>query len=249
MHKLKLVSVFIVINGLFFWLGTQFSNNISSSKKIDGSSKVETESVITSTSDHIDIRVFDEPSEKFGVSKTAQNISNTSEKSSKDQQIMALEQQLSQVSENFARRAAKEFSLMQRLNAAERALEKAGLPVPGNLQLDEAQAFLPKPFDGQVAGMSGDFADNFRNLHKADEDYDWGSDLQLRIKDFIISHQYAAFINLQSVICRQSICEIRGFQDEQMYWTNVIVEELQAAPFWALYGSFSSTGHGGSESL
>ena len=151
------------------------------------------------------------------------------------QEHEALKKRLAEVNSDYSQ-------TMKHLFAAQDVLRKEGLEVPGSISADRAKALLPSPFDEIVSGTTGTTAQYFDKLHDAKEDFDWGADMELQIRDFIITHEFGSFVELESVICRDSICEIRGFQDNQFYWSNKLRKDITKMPFWKFQSTSSQTG-------
>jgi hypothetical protein len=136
-----------------------------------------------------------------------------------------------------------EFSRTNRdLFTAQDLLKQAGLQQPGGISAKRAKELLPPPFDKVMTDTTGTSAQVFNKLHNANEDFAWGADMELQIRDFVVTHEFANFVELESVICRDSICEIRGFQDDNYFWSNKVSQDIFKMPFWKFNSVSSRTG-------
>ncbi len=107
----------------------------------------------------------------------------------------------------------------------------------------EAEKYLPKPFSGVLAGNKNKhFMRDFNKLNDEPVDYDWGYRMELHIKDFVIIHQFSEYINLESVVCKTSICEIRGFEAKDKTW-NYVMNDMQLQEWWEFTNTSSTNNH------
>jgi hypothetical protein len=95
----------------------------------------------------------------------------------------------------------------------------------------EADDALPKPFSNVLAGATGELAKNFNQFKKEPVDHDWGYNMEMNIKDFIAMHTEADKVNLASVVCKTSSCEIRGFEQEDHAW-GYLLKDMQVQEWW-----------------
>lgn len=112
-----------------------------------------------------------------------------------------------------------------------------------SISKQEADAVLPKPFSKVLAGATGELAKNFNEFNKEAVDHDWGYNMEMNIKDFIAMHTEADKVNLASVVCKTSSCEIRGFEQEDHAW-GYLLKDMQVQEWW----DFTSTNSSNSSS-
>lgn len=147
-----------------------------------------------------------------------------------------LEEQIFTATQRYERLASQ-------FNIAQGMLNKEGKKLE-TMSEEEAIKLLPQPFAGLVSKMSGSIIGKFKQLQTQEKDYEWADLIEQQITDHYISHEYSYAISLQSVICKQNICEIRGFQKEDKLH-NLIMNELSRKPWWKFNSSHSSSGDEG----
>ena len=131
----------------------------------------------------------------------------------------------------------------QRFNGAVQALKKANLPLPDAISLEDARKLVPPPFDQVIASGNPNITEKFNRLQSLPIDYEWGIIMQQRISDHFTTHEFGHLVTLDSVSCRQDICEIRGFEQQQDTW-NSIMQSMVATPWWNATGTNSVSGSG-----
>ncbi|MDP2716194.1 hypothetical protein [Rheinheimera sp.] len=147
--------------------------------------------------------------------------------------ILQLEQQLAQQSEVF------EQALAQPADTASAFTPAEAKPRMNTATIEEVEAVLPQPFAGLVAGFKGTLVERFHQLENEAVNYDWAPLMEQRIADFISMHQLSGGVQLQAVRCKNSLCEVRGFELEDNSW-NQILSNMQAQPWWQFNNSHSS---------
>mgnify|MGYP000395072538 CR=1 FL=1 len=62
-------------------------------------------------------------------------------------------------------------------------------------------------------------------------DQDWAFDMENKIHDFFILHQYGANVRLENVNCKQSKCEIYGYYTDDIHF-QLLSNELIIQPWF-----------------
>ncbi|MDT0584162.1 hypothetical protein [Brumicola blandensis] len=132
---------------------------------------------------------------------------------------------------------------LSQLDNANRALTEAGIDIPDAITLEEVQKYVPAPFDQQIANSPNFVTDHFKKLHEAEDDLGWGIEMQTRISDFIVTHEYGSYLQLESVICREGTCEVRAFPDNLLQWREGILSDMAMQSWWDFNSSSSISGN------
>jgi len=98
------------------------------------------------------------------------------------------------------------------------------------------------PFKDYVASFTGAMRDEVYNFHQAEDDFDWGYNMQNQISDFILTHYHYTDINLVSVLCREQKCELLVIENVEGSW-NKIAQELAQQSWWKFTSVSSSSGN------
>lgn len=111
---------------------------------------------------------------------------------------------------------------------------------PSQATEEEVSQHLSAPFDSAVLKARGSMVDKFRQLHEEPLDQEWSMVTEQHISDFFITHDLADKVKLDAVTCKQTICEIRGFELENEAWGRVM-SDMRAQPWWNFVSSHSTT--------
>lgn len=130
-------------------------------------------------------------------------------------------------------------ALVEKLHMAKMMMEKQGVNANSISEHDTRQ-HLPSPFAEVVFNSLGALPGAFKDLIAQEQDYQWATLMQQHISDFHLTHQLSNQINLQSVICKTSMCEIRGFQETDKV-QNVIMSEMSKQPWWQFNSTYSTS--------
>ncbi|MFT4928749.1 MAG: hypothetical protein ACI8WB_004869 [Phenylobacterium sp.] len=103
-----------------------------------------------------------------------------------------------------------------------------------------AESLLPKPFSTLVGGQEGKTAESFNKFTEEPQDYDWGVMMENQIKDYIAGHQLGNYIEVNSIICKTSICEMRIFERQQETWITVL-NQMSDQNWWTFVNVSSSS--------
>ncbi|HEX5791790.1 MAG TPA: hypothetical protein VFY01_00845 [Rheinheimera sp.] len=158
----------------------------------------------------------------------------------RDELISALQDHIWQLEQQLTRQTAVvEPALTQPEYAPSSATHAKTSVAMHTVSVAEAEAELPQPFAGFIAGFKGTLAERFQKLQQEQIDYDWAPVMEQQIADFISMHPLSADVQLQSVRCKSSLCEIRGFESGEHSWSQ-ISSNMRAEDWWQFYSVHSS---------
>ncbi len=111
-----------------------------------------------------------------------------------------------------------------------------------NVSSTQMEALVDVPFKKFIKSFTGVTREQIYNFHQAEEDADWGYNMQNTISDFIQTHYDANDIDLVSVICKQQQCEILVIQHVDDAW-NKISQDLRQQEWWQFTSTNSLAGN------
>lgn len=111
---------------------------------------------------------------------------------------------------------------------------------PSQVTEEEVAQHLSAPFDSVIIEARGSMVDKFRQLHEESEDHEWSIIMEQHISDFFVTHDFADKVKLDAVTCKQTICEIRGFEFENEAWGRVM-SDMRNQSWWNFVSSHSTT--------
>ena len=111
---------------------------------------------------------------------------------------------------------------------------------PTQVTEEEVAQHLSAPFDSVILETKGFMADKFRQLHEEPEDHEWSIIMEQHISDFFVTHDLADKVKLVAVTCKQTICEILGFELENKAWGKVM-SNIRNQSCWNFISSHSTT--------
>ncbi|MFD2166243.1 hypothetical protein ACFSJY_08165 [Thalassotalea euphylliae] len=106
---------------------------------------------------------------------------------------------------------------------------------------DDLLGTISEPFATKVYELNGGMAETFMDYYEQEQNSDWAYDLEYKIKDAITMHEQGINVRLESVICKTSICEVRGFQTDVSVWMK-IGRDIMSESWWPFVNS-NSTNH------
>ena len=169
-----------------------------------------------------------------------EKLSATSNSTAQIEALRQSNQKLKQNLEEYRQQSNEKYQQLQRKHSeAQRILSENGFQQE-TVSSEEAKATLPAPFADLVSGASGSMAEKFKELQSLETDFDWGSQMQLQISDFFITHELTNLVALQSVTCKQTICELRGFQFEDKAFGRIL-NDARKEVWWTFKSSHSSS--------
>lgn len=111
---------------------------------------------------------------------------------------------------------------------------------PSQVTEEEVAQHLSAPFDSVILNARGSMVDKFRQLHEESEDHEWSIIMEQHITDFFVTHDLADKVKLDAVTCKQTICEVRGFELENEAWGRVM-SDMRNQSWWNFVSSHSTT--------
>lgn len=114
------------------------------------------------------------------------------------------------------------------------------LPVRVKLTKEDVSDVLSAPFDDFVLSSGNSLSTKFKQLQTQKQDVEWALEMQQRIADFFITHEYGYAVELRGVNCKQSMCDIRGFEREAKS-LNKVMRSIRAETWWAFNSTHSSS--------
>jgi hypothetical protein len=90
-----------------------------------------------------------------------------------------------------------------------------------SMTIEQAEAILPKPYSDMVASTGGMMIELLQK-HLIDEfDYNWAPNMEQKFTDFIYMHPLSSGIELQSITCKTSTCELIIIELEGFTWDRI----------------------------
>lgn len=149
--------------------------------------------------------------------------------------IIALEQQLSARDQ---RQELAQQSLQQNLVSETEEPEQNSDAAETAIKPEHASSFLPEPFASLMAKQAGQAIDYLNQHQLEDIDSEWAYQMELKIADHFATHEHASQIELSSVSCKTSICEIRGYEYEPERFI-VVYNAMQTQSWWRYSSSYA----------
>ncbi|WP_339719358.1 hypothetical protein [uncultured Paraglaciecola sp.] len=231
MAKLIIAVSFIFSIAFSYWMGTKSTTKTDSPKASQDAKKNNSFEGINSPVAAINPSIPVDNTIHNGKPEVKASESVNPANLIKSEELQKLKDTLSKVK--------KERSIAnRRYDDIRSKLIEAGLVEPEYLSLEEVEKTLPAPFSSIVAEGGEYMVNLFKTLEEEDIDYDWGADMQTKLSDFIITHQFSDGISHLSVRCKTTMCEIRGFDTIEGSW-NKIQKELVSEDWWQFESSSS----------
>lgn len=114
-------------------------------------------------------------------------------------------------------------------------------PVKSNISDEEIDKLVPTPYNDVLKRMNGPIREKYKEFAGSNQQEDWDTNTQNRITDALLGHSYSKFIELESVTCKASLCEVRG-RELKPQVINLIFAELQLQEWWHMGDSQLVTG-------
>lgn len=111
---------------------------------------------------------------------------------------------------------------------------------PKEISDEEIDKVIPAPFNQQLKNTHGDLREKYKDFAEADQPQSWDLNMQHKLMDAILSNPYAKFITLESLMCKQNLCEIRLYEKKDGAWS-LIQAEMSMQDWWDI-GQASSNG-------
>jgi hypothetical protein len=110
-----------------------------------------------------------------------------------------------------------------------------------NISNEEIDKLVPVPYNEILKRMNGPIREKYKEFAESNQQEDWDRNTQNRITDALLGHSYSKFIELESVTCKASLCEVRG-RELKPQVINLIFAELQLQEWWDMGASHLTTG-------
>ncbi|WP_394130542.1 hypothetical protein [Shewanella maritima] len=92
---------------------------------------------------------------------------------------------------------------------------------PLTLSLEAVEQYIPSPFADIIAKQDGDMVEIFQRHHQAEIDSEWATNEEQSFQDLIDNHPQGHNLKIDSINCKQSTCEIRGYELAPQAWMDV----------------------------
>lgn len=110
-----------------------------------------------------------------------------------------------------------------------------------NISNEEIDKLVPVPYNEILKRINGPIREKYKEFAESNQQEDWDRNTQNRITDALLGHSYSKFIELESVTCKASLCEVRG-RELKPQVINLIFAELQLQEWWDMGTSHLTTG-------
>jgi hypothetical protein len=104
------------------------------------------------------------------------------------------------------------------------------------------EALVVAPFKDYMGNFTGSKRDEIYNFHQAEDDIDWGYNMQKYISEFIVTHDNSHEITLISALCKQQKCELLVLQHSDSAWDK-IGRDLRQQSWWQFSSTNASSGN------
>ena len=232
MNKLLLIIFWLISIIVVFFVGknigvNQTLTNIQTSKleaKKQSHSQVQASSVehispLTKTTD------MDVKSETFHIAQVNNQLARVEQEKNKLlEEVVTIKQQLTAANQKLQTIQARTDQSLK----------------PTLIEPEEVTEHLSAPFDSVVLNASRDMVNKFKQLQKETQDQTWALMIEQHIADFFVVHDLAHQVKLDGVQCKQTVCEIRGFELEPKAWEK-IMSDMTEQSWWQFSSSHSTT--------
>lgn len=172
-------------------------------------------------------------------SKQALDSKNISEESQQTNEIEQLKAENFQLKMQVvkANQKAKDSELAKRraVNKGIRAGDVLRMPY----SQEEMLAIISRPYAAMAQSMTGESVELFTELYQNSTEKMRDYALEEKIRDFITFHELNIHIELDSVLCKQPVCEVKG-KELDVYTWNKVLSAMQKTDWWAFRSSYST---------
>jgi len=109
-----------------------------------------------------------------------------------------------------------------------------------NISDEQISALVPEAYQNIVVNFRGQTRDEIFDFHQQAEDLDKGYDLSVNISSFITSHAYSFGVELNSIICKESYCELLVKEKERPSWDRIF-QDMIKQDWWQFNSTNSSS--------
>ncbi len=124
-------------------------------------------------------------------------------------------------------------------NTYDSSPESAAKNYPNEITAEEIDRILPAPFSDSLKHTHGFLREKYKDFVANTQPNDWDTRMQNKISDFIFSNPYAKFLNVESLLCKSGLCEIRLFETKQGTFS-MILSEMALQDWWDIGGYHAS---------
>jgi len=139
--------------------------------------------------------------------------------------------------DKYQRLEEKHAQLLSKTRSLEKML---GEHYQSEITNEQLQLLTPTEFDNLIIGHTGKARDDIHDFHQADEDLDWGYSMSQKISDFISTHEKGFAIEMVSIICKDSSCELLLKEKQDSAFTP-IMRQMNIEPWWRFNSHRSSS--------
>ncbi|MCL1066028.1 hypothetical protein L2735_04305 [Shewanella olleyana] len=94
-------------------------------------------------------------------------------------------------------------------------------PEPASITPEQARQWVPEAFASVIANQQGDMIELFKRHHQAEISTDWAANREQELRDAIAISEFSNDVNIESITCKTTTCEIRGFELAPNSWMEV----------------------------
>lgn len=106
---------------------------------------------------------------------------------------------------------------------------------PNEMSDEEIDKVLAKPFSVPLKKLHGIVKEKYKPFSEAEKQDEWDIRIQNKLTDLILSNVYSKYLNVDSIICKASLCEIRVIELKPMVMFAIASEILLQD--WAEFGN------------
>lgn len=221
MTKILLVFILLLSISLSFWFGTEYAKDEQSIANTP--SKIKVISLPQEKDDTLPVKDLLIKSDECEITpaKTDSTSADLKQRNTKTEKLF----------NQLAKEQNKSRNMSRKYADARKKLQDAGLEPAEYLSLEEVEKTLPQPFANIIANGRESMVNQFKTLEAEEFDYEWGEEMQIKIRDFITTHEFGNGVKLDSVRCKTTLCEIRGFENNIGDWKR-IANDMQLQHWW-----------------
>lgn len=236
MNKIKLLSTLFLGIFIGYSLALLSAPDESSKSNLASENKtlVEKETVITAEKNPVDNPVSNEietaQSNNFITKKSEKNRAETAQNNNTNEQTLA---------DKYEQLKSAHQASENKIAALKRQL---GEWDESGITIEQMEALVVAPFNAYMGNFTGSKRDEIYDFHQAEDDIDWGYNMQNYISDFIVTHDNSNDITLVSALCKQQKCELLVLQHLDGAWDK-IARDLRQQPWWKFRSTNASSGN------
>ncbi|GIU50365.1 MULTISPECIES: hypothetical protein [Shewanella] len=94
-------------------------------------------------------------------------------------------------------------------------------PEPSSITAEQAKQWVPQAFANMLANQQGDMVDLFKRHHQDEINHDWAVNREQALRDAIDISESSSGVDIESINCKTTTCEIRGMELSPNAWMQV----------------------------